>query len=79
MVSILHHYLDEIDQLKDQIGQDADNIILKSINIMDLINDPQDVINRITTEFTQRHIDSIKKGFKVSEKAVEKIIDKSDN
>jgi len=77
MATILHKYLDKLDDLKIKVGEDADKVILDSIDIKSLIKNPRQIIGQIAVEFSQRHVDKIQQSYTIVEKATEKIIEKS--
>jgi hypothetical protein len=77
MATILHKYLDKLDDLKVKVGEDADKVILDSIDIKELIKNPRQIIGQIAVEFSQRHVDKIQQSYKVVEDATKKIIEKS--
>ena len=77
MATILHKYLDKLDELKVKVGEDADKVILDSIDIKELIKNPRQIIGQIAVEFSQRHVDKIQQSYKVVEDATKKIIEKS--
>jgi len=77
MATILHKYLDKLDDLKVKVGDDADKVILDSIDIKSLIKNPRQIIGQIAVEFSQRHTDKIQQSYTVVEDATKKIIEKS--
>ena len=77
MATILHKYLDKLDEMKVKVGEDADKVILDSIDIKELIKNPRQIIGQIAVEFSQRHVDKIQQSYKVVEDATKKIIEKS--
>lgn len=77
MATILHKYLDKLDDLKVKVGDDADKVILDSIDIKSLIKNPRQIIGQIAVEFSQRHTDKIQQSYTIVEQSTKKIIEKS--
>jgi len=77
MATILHKYLDKLDDLKVKVGEDADKVLLDSIDIKELIKNPRQIIGQIAVEFSQRHTDKIQQSYTIVEQSTKKIIEKS--
>ena len=77
MGTILHRYLDKLDDLKVKVGEDADKVLLDSIDIKELIKNPRQIIGQIAVEFSQRHTDKIQQSYTIVEQSTKKIIEKS--
>ena len=77
MGTILHKYLDKLDDLKVKVGEDADKVLLDSIDIKELIKNPRQIIGQIAVEFSQRHTDKIQQSYTIVEQSTKKIIEKS--
>ena len=77
MGTILHKYLDKLDDLKVKVGEVADKVLLDSIDIKELIKNPRQIIGQIAVEFSQRHTDKIQQSYTIVEQSTKKIIEKS--
>ena len=73
---IVNNFLDKIDLLKLKIKEDGDSI-LKSIDIDELLKDPEIYLTALGEQFMQKHDKEIRQGYKEGSKFATKIIEKS--
>ncbi len=73
MAQLVNEYLDKIDILKIQIGNDADTI-LEAIDLDELLKDPERYLNLLGKAFIDEHVDEIEKGFNEGKKYAEKVV-----
>lgn len=76
MAQLVHNYLDSIDDLQQQIIDDAD-LILKAINLDDLLQNPETYLTQLGQAFLEEHIDEIKQGAKEGKKFAQNVLKNS--
>ena len=76
MAQLVHNYLDKLDGLREEVIQNADNI-LDAIDMDDLLNDPEGYLLALGDAFLKEHIDEIQEADKEGKKFAEKVLKKS--
>lgn len=72
---VLNH-IAKIDELQDEVISNSENI-LPSIELDDLLKDPEGYLLALGMSFLNEHMDEIEKGSKEGEKFAEKVLKKS--
>ena len=75
MAQLVHNYLDKLDGLREEVIQNADNI-LDAIDMDDLLNDPEGYLLALGDAFLKEHIDEIQEADKEGKKFAEKVLKK---
>ena len=73
---MVHNYLDKIDDLQDEVIDNAENI-LEAIDMDKLMKDPEGYLLALGDAFLKEHIDEIQKADKEGKKFAEKVLKKS--
>jgi len=73
---LVHNYLDKIDDLQDEVIDNAENI-LEAIDMDKLMKDPEGYLLALGDAFLKEHIDEIQKADKEGKKFAEKVLKKS--
>jgi hypothetical protein len=76
LAQLVHNYLDKLDGLREEVIQNADNI-LDAIDMDDLLNDPEGYLLALGDAFLKEHIDEIQEADKEGKKFAEKVLKKS--
>ena len=76
MAQLVLNHIAKIDELQDEIIQNAESI-LPSIEINALMKDPESYLLSLGLSFLNEHMDEIEKGAEQGEKFAEKILEKS--
>ena len=76
MAQLVHNYLDKLDDLRETVVDDADNI-LAAINMDDLLKDPEEYLLALGDAFLKEHIDEVETAHKEGSKFAKKILKKS--
>lgn len=76
MAQLVHNYLDKLDGLREEVIQNADNI-LDAIDMDDLLNDPEGYLLALGDAFLKEHIDEIQEADKEGKKFAKKVLKKS--
>ncbi len=76
MAQLVLNHIANIDELQDEIIQNAESI-LPSIEINALMKDPESYLLSLGLSFLNEHMDEIEKGAEQGEKFAEKILEKS--
>ena len=76
MAQLVHNYLDKLDGLREEVIQNADNI-LDAIDMDDLLNDPEGYLLALGDAFLKEHIDEIQEADREGKKFAEKVLKKS--
>lgn len=76
MAQLVHNYLDKIDDLQDEVIDNAENI-LEAIDMDKLMKDPEGYLLALGDAFLKEHIDEIQKADKEGKKFAEKVLKKS--
>ena len=70
----IHDYLDELDSLSDKVEEDAVKELLQTINIDELLQDPEGYLLALSDAFLNRHISNIEKATEAGTKHASKIL-----
>jgi|TARA_R100000656_G_scaffold29804_1_gene26130 hypothetical protein len=70
------NYLNEIDDLEDEVRNNADNI-LSTIELEKLLIDPESYLLALSDAFLNEHIDEIKKANEEGKKFAKNILSKT--
>ena len=73
MAQLINNHLDKLDELEDVIINNADNI-LPSINIDELLKDPEGYLLLLGDTFLKEHINEIEKAAKAGELFADNIL-----
>jgi|TARA_R110002020_G_scaffold43981_2_gene127125 hypothetical protein len=73
LAQLVDEYLDKIDILKIKIGNDA-NKILESIDLDELLKNPELYLQELGRAFLNEHRDEIKEAFSEGKKYAEKVV-----
>lgn len=76
MAQLVHNYLDKLDGLQEEVIDNAENI-LQSIDMDDLLDDPEVYLLALGDAFLKEHIDEIQKADREGKKFAEKVLKKS--
>ncbi len=76
MAQLVLNHIAKIDELQDEVIENADNI-LPSIEINELMKDPQSYLLNLSLSFLNEHIDEIEKGAKQGERFAKGVLKKS--
>ena len=76
MAQLVLNHIAKIDELQDEVIQNAESI-LPSIKINELMKDPESYLLSLGLSFLNEHIDEIEMGAEQGEKFAEKILEKS--
>ncbi len=75
MAQLVHNYLNKLDDLQDEVVDNAENI-LGSIDMDELLKDPEAYLLSLGDAFLGEHIDEVEKAHKEGKKFADKILDK---
>jgi len=76
LAQLVHNYLDKLDGLQEEVIDNAENI-LQSIDMDDLLDDPEVYLLALGDAFLKEHIDEIQKADREGKKFAEKVLKKS--
>lgn len=75
MAQLVNSYLDKIDNLQDEVVDNAENI-LDVVDIDKLLRDPEGYLLKLGDAFLKEHIDEVQKAHKEGKKFADKILKK---
>ena len=76
MAQLVLNHIAKIDELQEEVIQNADSI-LPSIDLDDLLKNPKGYLLSLGLSFLNEHIDEIEKGAKQGEKFAKEVLKKS--
>ena len=76
MAQLVLNHIAKIDELQDKVIENADNI-LPSIDMDNLLKNPESYLLSLGLSFLNEHIDEIEKGAKQGKKFAEEVLKKS--
>lgn len=76
MAELIHQLQDRIDQINEEIENDAE-LILKQIDLDELLKDPNGYLSALAQAFMEQHIDEIQEGANAGARYAEKVLTNS--
>jgi len=76
LAQLVLNHIAKIDELQDEVVQNADNI-LPSINIDEMLKDTEGYLLNLGLSFLTEHIDEIEKGAKQGQRFAKEVLKKS--
>ena len=76
MAQLVLNHIAKIDELQEEVIQNADSI-LPSIDMDDLLKNPEEYLLSLGLSFLNEHIEEIEKGAKQGEKFAKEVLKKS--